>query len=93
MNLAQGYLDAFLRQFRSSLFSPPPLSLSPSIGNWRISSAFSSKILFIDTMRFSSFLLLLLLLTPTNSTTRGVERINLSPAARRRGLGRGKGGI
>lgn len=53
MNLAQGYLDAFLRQFRSSLFSPPLLSLSPSIGNWRISSAFSSKILFIDTMRFS----------------------------------------
>lgn len=40
MNLAQGYLDAFLRQFRSSLFSPPPLSLSLSL-NWKLEDFFS----------------------------------------------------
>lgn len=39
MNLAQGYLDAFLRQFRSSFFLHP-LSLSLSL-NWKLEDFFS----------------------------------------------------
>ena len=82
MNLAQGYLHAFLRQFRSSLFSLLSLSLSGIEERQRFFHIDSSS---IDTIiaRFSTRVST----PPLNSTTRGVERINLSLLQKRRGPG------
>ena len=82
MNLAQGYLHAFLRQFRSSLFSLLSLSLSGIEERQRFFHIDSSS---IDTIiaGFSTRVST----PPLNSTTRGVERINLSLLQKRRGPG------
>ena len=84
MNLAQGYLHAFLRQFRSSLFSLLSLSLSLSGIEERqrffhIDSSSIDTIIAGFSTRVST--------PPLNSTTRGVERINLSLLQKRRGPG------